>query len=129
MFVVGCCIGYTKDTKFKVLIAFGSLNKGDIVTLDEDDGTVAPKFKTEDGRRDWLYLPNTAEDVGVEEELEVYEEPKKQKQIEYKFYPFVSKLHTQEEIESTANEIGKDGWRLSCMNDTMMIFSREVNDG
>ena len=120
--------GYTDTTKFRVLKERGELKKDDIVALDYDDSSVCPWFKTEEGKRSYICLPNMAPEGGPEE-LEVYEEPKKQKQIEYKFYPFVSKLHTQEEIESTANEIGKDGWRLSCMNDTMMIFSREVNDG
>ena len=64
--------GYSKDTKFKVLRDRWGLKKGDIVTLCEDDGSYRPRFRSEDGRCEWLYLPNTAIDEGVEEELEVY---------------------------------------------------------
>ena len=68
--------GYTKDTKFKVLIDIMYLKKGDIVTLDEDDGSIFPLFKTEDDRWSYMFLPNMEPD-GYPEELEVYEEPKK----------------------------------------------------
>ena len=68
-------VGYTKDTKFKVLVDYWGLYRGDIVTLELDDGTISPKFKTEDGRDDWIYLPNMAPQ-GYPEDLEVYEEGK-----------------------------------------------------
>ena len=99
-FIVGCCIGYvlavishfiyvkvinkkiltpfqaagyTKDTKFRVLVDYRGLYRGDIVTLDEDDGTVAPWFKNEDGSIGYMYLPNMAPE-GQLEVLEVHEE-------------------------------------------------------
>ena len=69
--------GYTKDTKFRVLVDFGKyIKKGDIVTLYKDGGTLAPCFKTEDDRRGCMRIPNMV-DVVECEELEVYEEPKK----------------------------------------------------
>ena len=119
--------GYTKDTKFRVLNCFGTLEKGDIVTLDEDDGTVAPKFKTEDGRRDWLYLPNTAEDVGVEEELEVYEEPKSDpKKYEYLIENYTHELLTTEELLDNLNKEGSNGWELCGTVGSKFIYKREV---
>ena len=65
--------GYTKDTKFKVLRDWGSLKKGDIVTLKEDNGEDFPWFKTEEGRPQWCWLPNMAPNRIVEQ-LEVYVE-------------------------------------------------------
>ena len=69
--------GYTKDTKFKLLRDWGGLKKGDIVKLWDDDGGSYCNFKTEDGRLGLLCLPNMTP-RGVKEELEVYEEPKKE---------------------------------------------------
>ena len=68
--------GYTEDTKFKVLRGLGDLKEGDIVTLDKDDGTILPYFKTEDSRESSMWLPNMTPE-GYEGELEVYEEPNK----------------------------------------------------
>ena len=65
--------GYSKYTKFRVLGNVLSFKKDDIVTLEHDNGRYCPWFKTEDGRKIRLCLPNMAPE-GFEEELEVYEE-------------------------------------------------------
>ena len=65
--------GYTKETKFKVLVNNCGLRVGDIVTLNKDDGSVCPLFQTKDGRWCYTFLPNTAP-RSCDEELEVYEE-------------------------------------------------------
>ena len=65
--------GYTKETKFKVLRDDCTFDKGDIVALGEDEGSECIIFKTEDGRWNWLYLPNMTPKYR-HEELEVHEE-------------------------------------------------------
>ena len=68
--------GYTKDTKFRVLVDYRGLYRGDIVTLAENDGTICPRFETKGGNKvmGYMYLPNAAAPQGFKEELEVYEE-------------------------------------------------------
>ena len=51
--------GYTKDTKFKVLVSTLDFNKGDIVTLAHDYGSNEALFKTKCGKTEYLYLPFT----------------------------------------------------------------------
>ena len=50
--------GYTKDTKFKLLMDYNSYKKGDIVTLHRDDGSDCPMFTDGKGNYHYLYLPN-----------------------------------------------------------------------
>lgn len=66
--------GYSKYTKFRVIgEGFFDLEKGDIVTLEEDEGGYLCCFKTPCGRRSWCWLPDTTH-LGGSEDLEVYEE-------------------------------------------------------
>ena len=50
--------GYTKDTKFKLLMDYNSYKKGDIVTLHRDDGSDCPMFTDGKGNYHYVYLPN-----------------------------------------------------------------------
>lgn len=60
--------GYTKDTKFKVLHGYSEITPGEIVTLNEDDGSILPYFVNEYGEVTCFYLPSYGN------ELEVYVE-------------------------------------------------------
>ena len=99
--------GYTKDAKFKVLGNWGSLKKGDIVTLDEDDGTICPRFKTEDGRCGSMWLPNMAP-KGCREELEVCEGPNTKNDIDCELSTIITSLKFKiSEIEDIVGSLQK----------------------
>lgn len=63
--------GYTKETKFKVLEAQYGFRKGEIVTLDWDDQSSCPRFKSEGGNTAFIFFSTT---VGHKTGLEVYVE-------------------------------------------------------
>lgn len=61
--------GWSADTKFRVIKDYNSLRAGDIVKLEYDDGTSAPKFENARGDTEYMSLPTA--DLP---ELKVYEE-------------------------------------------------------
>lgn len=63
--------GYTKETKFKVLESQYGFRKGEIVTLDWDDQSSCPRFKSKGGHTAFLFFSTTGES---KTDLEVYVE-------------------------------------------------------
>ena len=64
--------GYTKDTKFKLLMDYSSYKKGDVVTLHHDDGSSCPMFTDGKSNNHYVYLPNMRPEG--DQRIEVYVE-------------------------------------------------------
>lgn len=62
--------GYTKDSKFKVILPYNEFKVGDTVVLSKDDGTDNPAFSLESDSSVWefMFLPNAE---GCTKELEL----------------------------------------------------------
>lgn len=62
--------GYTKDTKFKLLMDCNSYKKGDVLTLHHDDGSTCPMFTDGKSNNHYVYLPNMRPEG--DQRIEVY---------------------------------------------------------